>query len=207
MSNDTLLTFILASTVLSFSPGPDNIFVLTQSALHGRRAGIFITLGLCTGLIVHTSAVALGLAAIFMVSALAFNILKFIGAAYLVYLAWQAYQASNTVIPAVSTPVLSPITLYRRGIVMNLTNPKIAVFFLAFLPQFTEPLAGSLSAQLLLLGGLFIVVALSVFCLIAVLSGFIAEWLKRSPSAQTIMNRSAALVFLALALRLATSSR
>lgn len=211
MSLDTLFTFVLASAILSFAPGPDNIFVLTQSALHGKRAGIFITLGLCTGLIVHTLAVALGLAAIFMVSALAFNILKFIGAGYLIYLAWQALRASNTDLKAepktTQASALSSSVLYRRGIIMNLTNPKVAIFFLAFLPQFTNPDAGSLSLQLIFLGGLFIVVALLVFSLIAVLAGFIAVWFKNSPTAQLVMNRIAALVFIGLAARLIMINR
>jgi len=92
MNPESLATFIVASLILSLAPGPDNIFVLTQSALYGKRPGIIITLGLCTGLIAHTTAVALGVAAIFLVSASAFTVLKLIGAGYLLYLAWQAWK-------------------------------------------------------------------------------------------------------------------
>ena len=133
---DALLAFALASLLLALAPGPDNLFVLTESALSGPLAGFAVTLGLCTGLLLHTSAVALGVAAIFQVSALAFTLLKLVGAGYLLYLAWQAWRAPAASLPtaAATPPALG--RLYRRGIVMNVTNPKVSIFFLAFLPQF-----------------------------------------------------------------------
>jgi threonine/homoserine/homoserine lactone efflux protein len=205
---EPLTTFILASTLLSLAPGPDNIFVLTQSALYGGKSGVIITLGLCTGLIVHTSAVALGVAAIFMVSSMAFTSLKLIGAAYLLYLAWQALKASARPLSSSSaTAVPGHMALYRRGIVMNLSNPKVAIFFLAFLPQFTDPSTGNMTLQLFLLGIVFILVALVVFSTIACLAGLIAELFKRSAKAQVILNRISALVFAGLAVRLAFASR
>jgi len=205
---ESLTTFILASTLLSLAPGPDNIFVLTQSALYGRKSGIIITLGLCSGLIVHTTAVALGVAAIFMVSTVAFTALKLIGAAYLLYLAWQALKASAQPLSSVSaTAIPGHLALYRRGIVMNLSNPKVAIFFLAFLPQFTDPSTGNMTFQLFLLGIVFILVALVVFSAIACLAGLIAELFKRSVKAQVILNRISALVFAGLAVRLAFASR
>lgn len=208
MSPEYITTFIIASTLLAFAPGPDNIFVLMQSALYGKKSGIVITLGLCTGLIVHTTAVALGVAAIFMVSATAFNVLKIIGAAYLLYLAWQAWKASTAVMDKPGeTSQPTGRSLYRRGIIMNLSNPKIAIFFLAFLPQFANPASGNMTYQLFLLGGIFILDALVVFSIIACLAGFIANYFKRSIKAQTILNKTAALVFTALALRLATVTR
>jgi threonine/homoserine/homoserine lactone efflux protein len=204
---DTLLTFIAASVLLSLAPGPDNIFVLMQSAMHGRRAGLFITLGLCTGLIVHTSLVALGVAALLVVSTVAFTILKLVGAAYLVYLAVLSWRAPASAVDGSSAPPLSLRQYYLRGIVMNITNPKIAIFFLAFLPQFAHPEAGSMTSQLLVLGGLFIISAWLVFSLIAVLAGWLAGALARSAQAQIRLNRLAALVFFGLAARLALSSR
>jgi threonine/homoserine/homoserine lactone efflux protein len=207
MTPDVLLTFVVASTVLAFAPGPDNIFVLMQSALHGRRAGIFITLGLCTGLLVHTGLVALGVAALIMVSATAFLILKLIGASYLIYLAVMALKASAGAMTSEQGPALSARQYYLRGILMNLSNPKVAIFFLAFLPQFARPDAGSVTTQLIVLGALFIVVALFVFSLIAVLAGWLATSLGRSAKAQILLNRLAALVFLGLAAKLALSSR
>ena len=202
---DTLLLFFAASAALALAPGPDNLFVLTQSALHGRRAGVFITLGLCSGLLVHTAAVALGVAAVFQSSALAFNGLKAVGAAYLLYLAWQTFRARPSGLAEESGVDVRPRRLYRRGILMNVTNPKVAIFFLAFLPQFANPAAGSLTMQILTLGGVFMLAALIVFTAIAWAAGFIGERLKRSPRAQRTMNRLAGVVFTGLALRLVLS--
>ena len=208
MNPESLATFIVASFILSLAPGPDNIFVLTQSALYGKRPGIIITLGLCTGLIAHTTAVALGVAAIFLVSASAFTVLKLIGACYLLYLAWQAWKASASSLDnSLGTTLPSAGALYRRGIIMNLSNPKIAIFFLAFLPQFADPAIGNMTFQLFILGAVFILVSLIIFCTIASLSGLIAEYFKRSKHTQTLLNRIAALVFTGLALRLATVTR
>lgn len=202
---DTLLLFFAASVALALAPGPDNLFVLTQSALHGRRAGVFITLGLCSGLLVHTAAVALGVAAVFQSSALAFNGLKAVGAAYLLYLAWQTFRTRPSGLAEESGVDVRPSRLYRRGILMNVTNPKVAIFFLAFLPQFANPATGSLTMQILTLGGVFMLAALIVFTAIAWAAGFIGERLKRSPRAQRTMNRLAGVVFTGLALRLVLS--
>lgn len=202
---DVALTFFAASLALALVPGPDNIFVLTQSALSGRVAGLLVTLGLCTGLVGHTLAVTLGVAAVFQASTLAFTALKLLGAAYLVYLAWQAFNASVNRVDNAEGESLSGWQLYRRGILMNITNPKVSLFFLAFLPQFADPVRGVLSVQLLVLGGLFIVATLGVFGAVAMLAGWLGQWLNRSPRAQQLMNRVAAVVFVALAAKLAVS--
>lgn len=204
---ETIMVFLAASVALGFAPGPDNIFVLTQSALHGRKAGGFVTLGLCTGLLVHTAAVSLGVAAVFQTSALAFNILKIVGAIYLLYLAWQAFRAGATNLEARNDDRMSPRKLYLRGVIMNITNPKVAIFFLAFLPQFADPAMGSITIQMLMFGGLFIMATLVVFGAIAWSAGFLGEWLKGSEKAQVIMNRIAGTVFTGLALRLAFADR
>lgn len=207
MSIETLLTFMLASTLLSLAPGPDNIFVLMQSALHGARAGLLVTLGLCTGLVVHTALVAGGVAAIFLVNTVAFTLLKLVGAAYLIYLAVGAWKAGASALPAEQVPAQTALQLYRRGIVMNMTNPKVAIFFLAFLPQFANPAAGNIAFQIIVLGLIFIVIALLVFGSVALLSGRLAAAFKRSSSVQSLLNRAAAVVFAGLALRLALTSR
>lgn len=201
---DTILIFVMTSFALGLAPGPDNIFVLTQSALLGRKAGLFVTLGLCTGLMVHTAAVALGVAVLFQTSALAFSVLKFVGAGYLLYLAYGAFRADNSHIPQEGNSQIAtaPIRLYRRGIIMNITNPKVAIFFLAFLPQFTQPANGMISVQMLMLGGLFIITTLCLFSSIAFGAGYLGDWLRKSAKAQRIMNRIAGLVFVALAMRL-----
>ena len=203
---DSLTTFIIASTLLSLAPGPDNIFVLMQSALYGKKSGLVVTLGLCTGLIFHTCAVAIGLAALFQTSTLAFNLLKIIGAAYLLYLAWQAFLASTMNLESDKPLIKSFKKLYLRGVIMNLTNPKVTIFFLAFLPQFASPDVGEIAPQILILGIVFICVALLIFGAIALFAGTIGEWFSHSPKAQIYLNRIAATVFTGLAIKLATTS-
>lgn len=204
---ETAGVFFAATIALAIAPGPDNIFVLTQSALYGRAAGVLVTLGLCTGVVVHTAAVALGVAAIFSTSAVAFNVLKILGAGYLLYLAWQAFRAGTSSIANGKAEVLTGRQLYLRGVIMNVTNPKVAIFFLAFLPQFADPGRGSLSLQIFLLGAMFILSALLVFGAIAWFAAYLGDWLRRSERAQIVMNRIAGTVFAALALRLATAQR
>ncbi len=204
---ETLLTFFIASLLLALAPGPDNLFVLTQAALRGRSAGLAVTMGLCTGLLVHTSAVALGLAALFAASALAFTLLKLCGAGYLLWLAWQAWRASSTSIRTAPEGRLSGWQLYRRGILMNITNPKVSVFFLAFLPQFADPSRGPLTQQLLALGAIFMVATILVFGGIALLAGMLGAWLTGAPKLQRVLNRMTAVLFVGLALKLALSQR
>lgn len=204
---ETLITFFTASILLGLAPGPDNIFVLTQSALRGRSAGLAVMFGLCTGLIGHSLAVAFGVAIIFQTSSLAFSILKYIGAAYLIYLAWMSFRASAEDITAKSNGEFSRWKLYRRGIIMNITNPKVSIFFLAFLPQFANPARGPIWIQLLMFGGLFIIATILVFSSIALLAGSLGQWLNKSPRTQTLMNKIAGTVFLGLALKLATTER
>lgn len=199
---DSLSLFALASIALGLAPGPDNIFVLTQSAVNGRMAGVVVTLGLLSGVLVHTTLVALGIAVIFETSRLAFKALKIFGAAYLLYLAVKAFRASAQTI-ATGQPVREPLTkLYTTGIVMNISNPKVAIFFLAFLPQFTDPDRGSIPAQIFSLGLVFILCTFLVFGTIALLAGSLGGWLKRTPKAQVWLNRGAGVIFVGLALRL-----
>ncbi|MDR2549523.1 MAG: LysE family translocator [Desulfobulbus sp.] len=202
---DVLLLFTAASVALAIAPGPDNIFVLAQSALYGRKTGLLITFGLCTGLLVHIGAVALGVAAILQKSALAFNALKLAGAGYLLYLAWQAFRAGGIEPDGRENGPRGNWALYARGIVMNVTNPKVAIFFLAFLPQFVDPARGPVYLQIVLLGAVFMASALVVFGCIAWAASHIGEWLRRSQRAQLAMNRVAGSVFLLLAGRLALS--
>lgn len=199
---DVLVLFLGASAALAVAPGPDNIFVLTQSALHGPKAGVLVTLGLCTGLLAHIAAVAFGVAAIIKTSAVAFTVLKVIGATYLFYLAWQAFRAGQREIATSGASPFSASALYVRGILMNVTNPKVAIFFLAFLPQFTDPARGAVFTQIILLGLVFMATALVIFSGIAWAASELGSWLKRSARAQTGMNYLAGTVFLLLACRL-----
>ena len=200
---DALGAFLLASILLGLAPGPDNIFVLTQSALYGPRAGLVVVLGLCTGLVVHTALVAFGIAALLVASEAAFGLLRLVGGLYLLYLAWQAWHAAAApdLIHARSS-LLSGPQLYRRGIIMNVTNPKVSLFFLAFLPQFVVPGHAPVGLQVALLGALFILATLGVFGGIALVAGRLGAWLSRSLRAQCWLHRLAAGVFVLLALRL-----
>lgn len=203
-----MVTFLIASCLIGIAPGPDNLFVLTQSILHGRTAGVWVTLGLCTGLLVHTAAVVLGVAAIVQASAIAFSVLKFAGSAYLVYLAWKAFtSAPQALAESDGGNSMDALSLYRRGIIMNITNPKVSMFFLAFLPQFVDPTKGSPAMQTFSLGGLFMLMTLIVFGGVAAMAGQLGRVLKRSPRAQLLMNRLAGVVFLGLAVKVATSGR
>lgn len=204
---EALFLFIAASAALAIAPGPDNLFVLTQSAIHGRKSGVFVTLGLCTGLLVHIAAVALGIAAIFKTSAFAFNSLKIIGAIYLLYLAWQAFHVGDENLPTETGACQSNQSLYVRGIIMNITNPKVAIFFLAFLPQFVDASRGGIPMQVIELGAVFMMVAFIIFCCIAWFAAYIGDWLKKSKQAQIGINRFAGIIFVLLALRLALTKQ
>jgi len=201
LSLETIIAFVIASIVLSLVPGPDNIFVMTNSALRGWKIGFYTTIGLCTGLIGHTILVAIGVSVIFQTSALAFNGLKIVGACYLVYLGWLSLKSKELKIGSSGTDNVNR-SYYITGIVMNLTNPKVALFFLVFLPQFVNPINGSVTTQIFSLGILFILSALCVFSSIAFLGAFLEEYLKKSSAFNKNINKLAALVYFALAINL-----
>lgn len=204
---DLAFLFVGVAFALALVPGPDNIFVLTQSALHGRIAGLIVTMGLASGLIFHTTAVALGVAVIFQTSQYAFSALKYAGAVYLLYLAWKSFRASSGQFSGNKTPAETAPKLFLRGLIMNITNPKITIFFLAFLPQFVDPENGSIVGQFYQLGGLMVLATLCVFGFVAIAAGFLGDWLKSSSSAQIWINRLSGLVFVSLAVKLAWAEK
>jgi threonine/homoserine/homoserine lactone efflux protein len=204
---ETAVAFMGFAVALALVPGPDNIFVLTQSALHGRLSGIFVTLGLATGLIFHTTAVAFGVAAIFETSQLAFSALKYIGAAYLIYLAYKSFREGKTTLDGQETPKEPASALYKRGLIMNIANPKVTIFFLAFLPQFVDPKVGSIVGQFYQLGGLMILMTILVFSSVALAAGFLGNWLRKSSKAMIWMNRASGMIFIALAAKLALAQK
>lgn len=214
---DTLIAFFGVAVLLALSPGPDNLFVLVQSAQRGWRLGMCVVVGLCLGILVHTTAVALGLAAVLAASSTAFTVLKWCGAAYLAWLAWLAWGALRAPSQVSDTPVGSsaaqPLQLREalrmvgRGVVMNITNPKVLIFFLAFLPQFADPARGSVAWQIACFGAVFVLATFLVFGAIACFSGVFGGLLQRSARAQWWLNRLAGVVFLGLAVRLATTQK
>ncbi len=201
-SLQTAISFIGIAFVLCLSPGPDNLFVITLSALRGVKAGLWMVLGLCSGLIVHTLAVAFGVAAVLAASPLAFTGLKILGGMYLLYLAWGAWHAPAQSAEKTTVPALRPLQAWQRGVWMNLTNPKVLVFFLALFPQFIDKSRGSIVTQTLGLGGLFMGVAWVTFSAFALLAGSMGQTLQKSPTAQRWLNRIAALIFVGLAVKL-----
>jgi len=200
-STETIIAFVTASVVLSLVPGPDNIFVMTHSALNGWRIGFYTTLGLCTGLIGHTILVAIGVSVIFQTSAIAFNGLKIIGACYLLYLAWLSLQNKELNLGGNSNDNANR-SYYLTGVIMNLTNPKVALFFLVFLPQFVNTDNDNVTLQIFSLGVLFILSALCVFTSIAYLASLLEDILKKSKTVNKNLNILAALVYFALAFNL-----
>lgn len=205
---EIFLAFFGASFLLALAPGPDNIFVLTQSALYGEKAGIITSLGLFTGVFFHVCLVSLGVAIIFQTSKLAFYGLKIAGAAYLCWLAWQAFRAGASKLDGNQTASFPGYPfLYRTGIIMNVTNPKVALFFLAFLPQFCTGQTAPMPIQILCLGLCFILAAFLVFIPIAFLGGKLASKFNANPKAQIFLNRLAGCVFLCMAVAIAITGK
>ena len=202
-----LIYFIAASAALTVLPGPDIIFVLTQSISQGKIAGISTASGLCTGVLVHTTAAALGVSAIVYQSALAFTVLKYLGAAYLLYLAWQALREGERVLSSGPAQITDFRALYKKGIFMNVLNPKVALFFLAFLPQFVNLEAGGVSTQMILLGIIFMVQALLIFSVISVFAGTIGNKILERPGIGKYINWGKAGVFTAIGIQLAVSHK
>jgi len=201
LSTETIIAFVTASVILSLVPGPDNLFVMSHSALKGWRIGFYITLGLCTGLIGHTILVAIGVSVIFQTSAIAFNGLKIIGACYLLYLAWLSVQNKELNLGGTDKNNTNR-SYYFAGVIMNLTNPKVALFFLVFLPQFVNTSNDNVTIQIFLLGLLFILSALCVFTSIAYLASFLEDILRKSKTVNKNLKILAALVYFALAINL-----
>lgn len=193
------LTFFGVCLALAIAPGPDNLFVLAQSLRVGVKQALMVVLGLCGGLVIQTLATMAGFAAVVAANPWLFRGIQWLGAAYLCYLAWGAWRAGQLANDSVM-PTLSMPALLARGFIMNITNPKVLIFFLMFFPTFitTEHPTLSVTIQTLILGATFILATLIVFSAIALGAGLIAHKL-RSARTQQIMNRLSALIFVALA--------
>lgn len=196
MTLSTWLTFVTASAFFSACPGPDTLFVLSTGMTQGRRAAILTGLGMCSGVSVHTLAVALGLAAVVKSSPMLFDLIRYAGAAYLLYLALHTLGSHGpTNRPAES----SRGSGWRRGFLMNVLNPKVAMFFLAFLPSFADPSQASVPWQLMLLGLVFMLQAIVIFTLLGYFSGMLGQWLLKRPAWACASRWITAALFLLLA--------
>lgn len=170
----SILSFLGASILLSFMPGPDNIYVLSESLSRGSKTGIFISIGLVSGVLIHTLLAATGISLLIYKSEMAFDIIKYIGASYLFYLAYQATHEKpihfeNSALQ--KADIKSFGQLFSKGFLMNVTNPKVSLFFIAFLPQFITQGGINYTLQMIILGFIFIVQALIIFSGIAMLAG------------------------------------
>lgn len=202
-----LLYFIAVSVALTLLPGPDILFVLSISISQGKKAGIATASGLCTGLLFHTTAAALGISALVYSSAIAFTIVKYAGAFYLIYLAFKALKETGTFFSSFEVKETDVPLLYKRGIVMNLLNPKVSLFFLAFLPQFVIAGSGSIPLQMIFLGIVFLFQALFIFFLVSIFAGFIGSRIMKMSNAGKYVNWAKAGIFSIIGVELALSGR
>ncbi len=185
--SSSLTVFIAATVALLAVPGPAVLYIVARSIDQGRWAGIISTLGIATGTLFHVAAAALGLSALLASSSLAFGVVKYLGAAYLIYLGLRKiFAAESLVSQSVKQESLSRI--YSQGVIVNLLNPKTALFFFAFLPQFVDPGRGAVAPQILALGMLFVVLSIVSDCLYALLAGSIGAWLKQSAQSAKFVN-------------------
>lgn len=201
-------SFLSATVLLNLSPGPDIAFILAQTAKNGRRSGFAAMFGIWTGAFVHVLFAALGLSAILATSATAFIAVKWIGAIYLVWLGIQAWRSSGRSFTADSN--IKPDNshnIFHQGVLVSTLNPKVAIFFLAFLPQFVVPGSGPASAQLFLHGSLIIIVAGLIEPPLVMVGAGLSQRLKHSPRIATWMGRGLGTLFISLGLRLASSDR
>ena len=200
--------FVVASLALIATPGQDMVYVVSRSLAQGRFAGVCSALGVCLGILVHTALAAFGLGAILQASEGLFFALKLVGAAYLVYLGIRLLLArgASSLAGAAAAP-LSPPALVWQGMLSNVTNPKMVLFFFAFLPQFVDPSSDTATRDLALLGILYAVLALPVKTAVALAAGSLSERLLRRPSTLAWVNRFGGAVLVGLGLRLAASER
>jgi len=198
---ETLISFAFATSILAISPGPDNIFVLTQSIVNGRKYGFATVLGLMTGCIIHTTLVAFGVSAIIKNQENLFFLLKLFGASYLLFLAYKVYQSDAEI--TFSTENIqkkSTLQLFKTGFLMNVLNPKVTIFFLAFFPQFLFSNELSTVIQFYILGLIFFLVSFVIFGSIAFLGGKISDYILQNKQTGFILKWAQILVFIGIAL-------
>jgi threonine/homoserine/homoserine lactone efflux protein len=201
-----IVLFIAASLAVIVAPGPDNIYVLTRGVAQGREVALASAWGMCSGLLFHTMLAAVGLSAILARSAVAFSVVKYAGAVYLIYLGLKALLGKEEFALAEGeAPVASLRSFFIKGLTMNLLNPKVAVFFLAFLPQFAD--TGGAALRLLALGMLFALLSLLVFSAIALFASVLGDRLIGNPRFANTLRWLTGCVLVGLGVRLALSDR
>jgi len=196
---DNLLSFAIATLALAISPGPDNIYVLAQGLVNGSKSGIATTAGLISGCIVHTTLLAFGVSAIITASENIFYAIKVLGALYLLYLGYKVFKSSPNVSWSDSAPRKSYTQLFKQGVVMNLLNPKIMIFFLAFFPGFLWDKEGDTVVQFYILGALFMSISFITFSTIALLAGSISSYLLKKKGVGVFLKWLQIIVFVGIA--------
>lgn len=194
----TFIVFVAAAIALLLVPGPAVIFIVTRSVTHGRTAGLVSVLGVHTGSVVHVAAAALGVSALLATSATAFSVIKYLGAAYLIFLGVQRLLRRGHDEECTRVLPLASARLYRQGIVVNVLNPKTAIFFLAFLPQFVNPARGPVALQIALLGTCFIVLGIASDSAYAMLAGTLAGRLRLDAAVRRRLDRASGVIYLGL---------
>jgi threonine/homoserine/homoserine lactone efflux protein len=194
----TIGVFCLASIVLALTPGPDMLYIAARAVAQGRGAGMVSALGVHTGVLVHTLAAAVGLSALIATSAAVFTLVKYAGAAYLVYLGIKTILGNGESLTLDGAPRARFRVIYYQGLITNVLNPKVILFFLAFLPQFVDPAQGNISLQIITLGLLMVVVTLPVDLAVGLAGGSVGAWLRARSNVQRVSKWGAGLVFIAL---------
>jgi threonine/homoserine/homoserine lactone efflux protein len=209
ISIDVLLAFLAASALITIAPGPDNLMVLSVGISRGRTAGIGFGLGCALGCFTHTLWATLGIGAVVLASETTFTALKMAGAAYLVYIGIMAWRyAGKIAVVNLDPGSAEPITAHlRRGFIANVINPKVALFFIAFLPQFVDQSRGAVWPQMLLLGTAFAALTVIIFGSLGWSAGVIGARLQRQPALALWLDRCAGAIFIGLALHLALAGR
>jgi len=203
---EILWGFALATASLAIFPGPDNIYVLTQSIAHGKKYGLATTGGLISGCLVHTTLLAFGVSAIISVNPSLFFAIKLFGAVYLFYLAFRVFRSEARIVLETSDkPKRTLWQLYRQGFVMNVLNPKVTIFFLAFFPGFLFSTFLSTTLQFYVLGVLFMLISFLIFSIIAIMAGSISVYLRKHPKAPLFLKWFQIIVFVGIALYLLLS--
>ena len=202
--------FLISGLLLNLMPGPDTLFIMTKSASQGWKAGVAASLGICSGVYVHIFAAAFGLSAVLATSATAFVVVKLVGAAYLIYLGWTALRQktqANSDHPLLEQPRQSLSTIYRQGFLTNALNPKVALFFLAFVPQFIAADSENTVLAFIVLGTIFDVNSL-IWCVsVALFTAFASERLQVGQQAKVWLNKVVGALFIGLGIRLAVSAQ
>jgi threonine/homoserine/homoserine lactone efflux protein len=195
--------FVVASALLTIAPGPDIIYVLTRGVSQGPKAGIAAALGFASGCIFHTVLAAVGIAALIRSSELAFDLVRYAGAAYLLWIGIQALLHRSSFSVEGARDVRTLTTIYKQSVLGNMLNPKVTLFFLAFLPQFVNTQAGNAGWQMALLGAIFMVQTVLIFGVVALFAGWIGAWIRRKPVIGERLNVFAGITFIALGIRVA----